>query len=453
MEQLLGIVPPDDRLGCLQDIHWYGGAFGYFPGYTLGAMTAAQLFDAGAARQSRPRSGDRGRAISRRCCNWLRTNVHGLGSRYSSDEIVQRATGRSLDTNVFKATPEKTLPDRSIRLQGTQYLVVIGSRLPPRSGRHYLTGFQRRTPPLPYQQHRGRAPPLKFDDVLLDRSRVGRRALCAVSLAADFRPRIARVRRQILYRAGHLCDAPVSRRHDRATMNSPRWCATPMQGFDHPDDRAAGASSVPASSLLELFHGPTLAFKDYALQLVGRLFDHVLTKRGRAHHHRRRHLGRYRLGGDRGLPGPRRASTSSSCIRTAASREVQRRQMTTVPRRNVHNIADRRHLRRLPGPGEGPVRRSAHSATSSAWRRSTRSTGRASWPRSPIISPRRSRAGRARARPGRFAVPTGNFGNVYRRLCRSRAWACRSAQLIIGSNSNDILTPLLRVRRDARRPR
>ena len=46
MKALLGIVPPDDRHGCLQDIHWYDGAFGYFPTYTLGAMTAAQLFDA-----------------------------------------------------------------------------------------------------------------------------------------------------------------------------------------------------------------------------------------------------------------------------------------------------------------------------------------------------------------------------------------------------------------------
>jgi carboxypeptidase Taq len=102
MQELLGIVPPDDRLGCLQDIHWYGGGFGYFPGYTLGAMTAAQLFDA--ARRAKPgleaaiASGDF--APLR---DWLRANVHGLGSRYSADEIVRRATGRSLDTGVFKA--------------------------------------------------------------------------------------------------------------------------------------------------------------------------------------------------------------------------------------------------------------------------------------------------------------------------------------------------------------
>ena len=49
---LLGIVPPDDARGCLQDIHWYDGAFGYFPSYTLGAMAAAQLM--AAARREVP---------------------------------------------------------------------------------------------------------------------------------------------------------------------------------------------------------------------------------------------------------------------------------------------------------------------------------------------------------------------------------------------------------------
>ena len=46
MRDLLGLKVTTDRLGCLQDIHWPGGAWGYFPTYTLGAMTAAQLFDA-----------------------------------------------------------------------------------------------------------------------------------------------------------------------------------------------------------------------------------------------------------------------------------------------------------------------------------------------------------------------------------------------------------------------
>ena len=46
LRALLGVVPRDDREGCLQDIHWYDGAWGYFPTYTLGAMIAAQLFEA-----------------------------------------------------------------------------------------------------------------------------------------------------------------------------------------------------------------------------------------------------------------------------------------------------------------------------------------------------------------------------------------------------------------------
>ncbi|WP_425406419.1 carboxypeptidase M32 [Hwanghaeella sp.] len=102
MEGLLGITPPNDRLGCLQDIHWYAGSFGYFPTYTLGAMTAAQLFRA--ATKAEPdilpglASGD---FSSLRA--WLKDNVHGLGSSVSSDEIVTHATGHSLDPKAFEA--------------------------------------------------------------------------------------------------------------------------------------------------------------------------------------------------------------------------------------------------------------------------------------------------------------------------------------------------------------
>ncbi len=60
MKELLGIMPPDDRQGCLQDIHWPVGAFGYFPCYTLGALLAAQLFRAARNDSADPRPGPRG---------------------------------------------------------------------------------------------------------------------------------------------------------------------------------------------------------------------------------------------------------------------------------------------------------------------------------------------------------------------------------------------------------
>lgn len=101
MRALLGIVPPDDRQGCLQDIHWFDGAFGYFPTYTLGAMTAAQLFDA--AQRANPdilpgiEKGEFAPLMT-----WLRANVHGKASRFSTAEIITQATGRPLDPAIFE---------------------------------------------------------------------------------------------------------------------------------------------------------------------------------------------------------------------------------------------------------------------------------------------------------------------------------------------------------------
>ncbi len=107
MAELVGVVPPDDRLGCLQDIHWPGGGWGYFPSYTLGAMTAAQLFDA--ARTADPEIVP---ALSRGefapLVNWLRVNVHETGCFHASgDELLTAATGRPLDATVFKRHLER----------------------------------------------------------------------------------------------------------------------------------------------------------------------------------------------------------------------------------------------------------------------------------------------------------------------------------------------------------
>jgi carboxypeptidase Taq len=102
MQELLGVTPPDDRLGCLQDIHWPSGGWGYFPTYTLGAMTAAQVFDAACKADTDIlpgiATGDFAPLVT-----WLRANIHSQGSLYETDELLTRATGRPLDAAVFKA--------------------------------------------------------------------------------------------------------------------------------------------------------------------------------------------------------------------------------------------------------------------------------------------------------------------------------------------------------------
>jgi carboxypeptidase Taq len=102
MKALLGIVPPSDREGCLQDIHWFDGAVGYFPCYSLGAMTAAQLYDA-ACKADPSIPGAIAKGDFAPLMAWLRPNVHERGSSMTTAEIVTAATGRPLDVAVFKA--------------------------------------------------------------------------------------------------------------------------------------------------------------------------------------------------------------------------------------------------------------------------------------------------------------------------------------------------------------
>jgi carboxypeptidase Taq len=102
LHALLGITPPDDRRGCLQDIHWYDGLFGYFPSYTLGAMAAAQLM--AAARAALP---DLDEALARGelapLVNWLGAHVHALGSSLGFGDLLASATGRPFDAGAFEA--------------------------------------------------------------------------------------------------------------------------------------------------------------------------------------------------------------------------------------------------------------------------------------------------------------------------------------------------------------
>src|SRR3954453_18311511 len=85
----LGVTPPNDAEGCLQDIHWSAGLFGYFPTYTLGNLYAAQLF----ARADRD-LGDLAAALARGefsgLLGWLREKVHRQGHRYRATQLVER---------------------------------------------------------------------------------------------------------------------------------------------------------------------------------------------------------------------------------------------------------------------------------------------------------------------------------------------------------------------------
>lgn len=101
MRDLLGIVPPDDARGCLQDIHWPDGGWGYFPTYTLGALAAAQLFAAATAADQDILPGI-GRGDFAPLVAWLRIHVHGRGSSASTDAILADATGAPLGTAAFR---------------------------------------------------------------------------------------------------------------------------------------------------------------------------------------------------------------------------------------------------------------------------------------------------------------------------------------------------------------
>ncbi len=111
MRALLGIVPPDDRRGCLQDIHWPSGGWGYFPTYTLGAAIAAQLFDAASRAEPdlRPRLAQGDFAP---LAGWLRTNIHGKGSLLSTSDLLREATGRPLDPALYRRHLERRYLER-----------------------------------------------------------------------------------------------------------------------------------------------------------------------------------------------------------------------------------------------------------------------------------------------------------------------------------------------------
>jgi threonine synthase len=215
-------------------------------------------------------------------------------------------------------------------------------------------------------------------------------------------------------------------------------CDRAYAHFDHP-------ARVPLVQLdqnlwvQELFHGPTLAFKDMALQLLGQLFEHVLTERDETVT----------------IVGATSGDTGSAAIEACRGRarikiailhpegrtsEVQRRQMTTVQASNVFNIA-------VSGSFDDCQDMVKGLFADPSFRKDMRLTAVNSinWARIAAQIPYYVASALALGAPDRpvaFAVPTGNFGNVL------AAWAARRmglpiSRLIIGSNRNDILTRFL----------
>lgn len=95
MQELIGITPPSDADGCLQDVHWSFGMFGYFPNYALGEATAAQLFEAACADDPGVLEG-LGQGDFSAYFDWVRPRVHACGSSRSTSEIIEAATGQPL---------------------------------------------------------------------------------------------------------------------------------------------------------------------------------------------------------------------------------------------------------------------------------------------------------------------------------------------------------------------
>jgi carboxypeptidase Taq len=102
MADLVGVRPPGDRDGCLQDIHWMDGAVGYFPTYTLGALAAAQLM--AAVRRDLPDLDAQVRqGLFAPFLDWLRRRVHDRALAATTAEVIADATGAPLDARAFRA--------------------------------------------------------------------------------------------------------------------------------------------------------------------------------------------------------------------------------------------------------------------------------------------------------------------------------------------------------------
>lgn len=201
--------------------------------------------------------------------------------------------------------------------------------------------------------------------------------------------------------------------------------------------------------LLELFHGPTLAFKDFALQLLGRLLDHVLTRRGE------KVVIMGATSGDTGsaaIEGCRHCENVDIFILYPDGRvsDVQRRQMTTVAGNNVHNLAirgnfdDCQALVKASFVAERflPEGRSLVAVNSINWARIMAQIVYYFYAAFALGGP---------DRPINFSVPTGNFGDIYAGYLAHRM-GLPVNNLVIATNRNDVLHRMLTTGTYARQP-
>ena len=285
-----------------------------------------------------------------------------------------------------------------------------------------------------YISTRGAAPSLDFSGVLLA-GLAPDGGLFVPETWPHFSPEDLRAYRGLPYPelAARIMQPFVGESIPFATLRD--FTAKAYAGFTHP-------AVVPMVELdhdlwaMELFHGPTLAFKDLALQLLGHLFEHVLEQRGE-------HIT---------IVGATSGDTGSAAIEACRDRknihvvilhpacrtsEVQRRQMTTVRSPNIANIA-------VEGTFDDcqDLVKALFADAKFRQELNLAAVNSINWARIAAQVPYYIAAGLALGAPDReiaFSVPTGNFGNVLAGWVAKRI-GLPVARLIVGSNHNDILT-------------
>jgi carboxypeptidase Taq len=100
MQEYLGVTPPNDARGVLQDVHWSGGMIGYFSTYALGNLISAQLWEK--INQDLPDLPDQIRAGKfETLLGWLREKIHRHGRKFEPQELVQKVTGSRIDPAAY----------------------------------------------------------------------------------------------------------------------------------------------------------------------------------------------------------------------------------------------------------------------------------------------------------------------------------------------------------------